>query len=101
MIKYTPAIIVNFAAETAVDRSISATESFLKTNIIGVCTLLSELKDSKTLERFIQVSTDEVYGQIYQGSFVESSELKPRNPYAASKLSGERLAYSFFETYNF
>lgn len=93
-------IVVNFAAEAAVDRSISTTESFLKTNIIGVCTLLSELKGSKTLKRFIQVSTDEVYGQIYQGSFVESSELKPRNPYAASKLSGERLAYSFFETYN-
>jgi dTDP-glucose 4,6-dehydratase len=93
-------IVVNFAAEAAVDRSITATESFLQTNIIGVYTLLNELKNSNVVEKIIQVSTDEVYGQIYKGSFVESSELKPRNPYAASKLSGERLAYSFFETYN-
>ncbi|MBU4333491.1 MAG: GDP-mannose 4,6-dehydratase, partial [Candidatus Omnitrophica bacterium] len=51
------------------------------------------------LEKFIQISTDEVYGQIMEGSFTETSELKPRNPYSASKLGGERLAYSFFETY--
>ena len=51
------------------------------------------------MKRFIQISTDEVYGQILEGSFKETSELRPRNPYAASKLGGDRLAYSFFVTY--
>ena len=92
-------VVVNFAAEVAVDRSIDDPQSFLKTDIIGVYILLqAALKHSK-LKRFIQISTDEVYGHILEGSFHEASELKPRNPYAASKLAGERLAYSFFETY--
>ncbi|OGX23485.1 MAG: dTDP-glucose 4,6-dehydratase [Omnitrophica WOR_2 bacterium GWF2_38_59] len=92
-------IVVNFAAEVAVDRSIDEPESFLKTDIFGVYTLLDALRQSDCLQRFIQISTDEVYGQIMEGSFTETSELKPRNPYSASKLGGERLAYSFFETY--
>lgn len=92
-------VVVNFAAETAVDRSIDDPQTFLKTDISGVFTLLSEARRQKTLKRFIQISTDEVYGQILRGSFKEESELKPRNPYAASKLGGDRLAYSFFVTY--
>ena len=92
-------IVVNFAAEVAVDRSISDQEAFLQTDIIGVYRLLNEARKQKTLEKFIQISTDEVYGQIIEGSFKEDSELKPRNPYAASKLGGERIAYSFYETY--
>lgn len=92
-------VVVNFAAEVAVDRSIDDPQSFLKTDIFGVYTLLQQARKHPKLKRFIQISTDEVYGHILEGSFHESSELKPRNPYAASKLAGERLAYSFFETY--
>lgn len=93
-------VAVNFAAEAAVDRSIDDPQAFLKTDVFGVYTLLEEARRQKQLKKFIQISTDEVYGQILQGSFKETSELKPRNPYAASKLGGERLAYSFFETYH-
>ena len=92
-------VVVNFAAESAVDRSIDDPQSFIKTDIFGVYTLLEEARKQPNLKRFIQISTDEVYGHILEGSFKETSELKPRNPYAASKLGGERLAYSFFETY--
>lgn len=91
-------VVVNFAAESAVDRSISNPGSFLNTDVLGVYVLLHEAMKHK-LHRFIQISTDEVYGQIMNGSFTEESELKPRNPYAASKLGGDRLAYSYFVTY--
>ena len=91
---------INFAAEVAVDRSIDDQQSFLRTDIFGVYTLLNAARDQKRLKRFIQISTDEVYGQILKGSFTENSALNPRNPYSASKLGGERLAYSFFETYS-
>ena len=93
-------VVINFAAEAAVDRSIDDPQSFIKTDIFGVYTLLEEARKHQGLKRFIQISTDEVYGHILEGSFKETSELKPRNPYAASKLGGERLAYSFFETYH-
>lgn len=92
-------IVVNFAAEVAVDRSIGDSRSFLNTDIFGVYVLLNEVKKRGTVKKFIQVSTDEVYGQILEGSFSETSETKPRNPYAASKIGGDRLAYSFFATY--
>ena len=93
-------VVVNFAAEAAVDRSIDDPGSFLKTDIHGVYVLLNELRSSNTLKRFVQISTDEVYGHILEGSFTEESVCNPRNPYSAAKLGGERLAYSFFETYN-
>ncbi len=92
-------VVVNFAAESAVDRSIDDPASFLSTDIAGVYVLLQEARQQKNLKRFVQISTDEVYGQILKGNFSETSELKPRNPYAASKLGGDRLAYSFFVTY--
>lgn len=92
-------VVVNFAAEAAVDRSIDDPGLFLKTDVIGVYILLQEARKQQQLKRFIQISTDEVYGQILEGSFTEASELRPRNPYAASKLGGDRLAYSFFVTY--
>lgn len=92
-------IVVNFAAEAAVDRSIDDPESFLETDIYGVYVLLNELRSNNTLKRFVQISTDEVYGHILEGSFTEESVCNPRNPYSAAKLGGERLAYSFFETY--
>ncbi len=93
-------VVVNFAAQVAVDRSIDDPQSFLKTDIFGVYTLLEEARKQKQLKKFVQISTDEVYGQILKGSFKESAETLPRNPYAASKLGGERLAYSFFKTYD-
>ncbi|MDR1772109.1 MAG: dTDP-glucose 4,6-dehydratase [Hungatella sp.] len=94
-------VVVNFAAEVAVDRSIDQKQSFLMTDVIGVYVLLEQaLKNKDTLQKFIQISTDEVYGHIYEGSFYETSELKPRNPYSASKTGGDRLAYSYFATYD-
>ncbi len=94
-------VIVNFAAEVSVDRSIQDQQSFLKTDILGVHVLLENaLAHKDSIERFVQISTDEVYGQIAEGSFTETSELKPRNPYSASKCGGERLAYSYFATKN-
>lgn len=93
-------IVVNFAAEVAVDRSIDNKQSFLMTDVIGVHVLLeSALKYRDSIKKFIQISTDEVYGHILEGSFFETSELKPRNPYSASKLGGDRLAYSYYATY--
>lgn len=92
-------IAVNFAAEVAVDRSINDPQAFLKTDILGVYTLLEQARREPRLKRFIQISTDEVYGHILKGSFRESDETRPRNPYAASKLGGERLAHSYYQSY--
>lgn len=92
-------VVLNFAAESAVDRSIDDPASFIRTDVLGVFTLLEEARRQPGLKRFVQISTDEIYGQILKGSSRESDEPKPRNPYSASKLGGERLAYSFFETY--
>ncbi|MBN1794153.1 MAG: dTDP-glucose 4,6-dehydratase [Candidatus Omnitrophica bacterium] len=90
--------IVNFAAETHVDRSIADASKFLATNVMGTYTLLEAALDSKT-PRFIQISTDEVYGSIEQGSFTETSPLMPNSPYSASKAAGDHLARSYFVTY--
>ena len=89
---------VNFAAETHVDRSLLGVAHFLDTDIKGVLVLLEEAR-RVGLERFVQISTDEVYGSIAEGSFTEQSVLNPRNPYAASKAGGDRLAYAFWATY--
>ena len=91
--------VVNFAAEAAVDRSIDDPDQFLKTDIYGVFVLLNEARNNTALKKFVQISTDEVYGHIMDGSFKEDAELKPRNPYAAAKLGGDRLVYSFSQTY--
>ena len=69
-------MVINFAAESAVDRSIDDPQSFIKTDIFGVYTLLEEARKHPDLKRFIQISTDEVYGHILEGSFKETSELK-------------------------
>ncbi len=92
-------IVVNFAAETHVDRSILGPDSFLKTDIFGVYVLLEETL-KRNIKLFIQISTDEVYGEILEGSFTENSPLNPRSPYSASKAGGDRLAYAYFHTYN-
>jgi len=90
-------VIVNFAAESHVDRSINDPSTFIKTDIFGAFTLLEEARKNNL--QFVQISSDEVYGQILEGSFTETSPLMPRNPYSASKTGADRLAYSYFSTY--
>jgi dTDP-glucose 4,6-dehydratase len=92
-------VVVNFAAETHVDRSLLGDASFIETDVRGVFVLLEEARRLGTIRRFIQISTDEVYGSIETGSFTEESPLTPRNPYAASKAGGDRLAYSYYASY--
>ncbi len=91
-------IIVNFAAESHVDRSIGAPDDFIKTDIYGAFVLL-EAARKHGVKRFIQISTDEVYGSILDGSFKETDVLEPSSPYSASKAGADRLAYSYFVTY--
>ncbi|MBI4915514.1 MAG: dTDP-glucose 4,6-dehydratase [Acidobacteria bacterium] len=91
-------LAVNFAAETHVDRSLLGAAHFIDTDIKGVLVLLEEAR-RLGLARFVQISTDEVYGSIESGSFTETSLLNPRNPYSASKAGGDRLAYAYWSTY--
>lgn len=91
-------IIVNFAAESHVDRSIGAPDDFIKTDIFGAFVLLEAARKNK-IQKFIQISTDEVYGSIENGSFKESDVLMPSSPYSASKAGADRLTYSYFVTY--
>ncbi len=91
-------LAVNFAAETHVDRSLLGAVHFIDTDIKGVLVLLEEAR-RVGLQRFVQISTDEVYGSIGEGSFTEDSLLEPRNPYAASKAGGDRLAWAYWATY--
>jgi dTDP-glucose 4,6-dehydratase len=90
--------IVNFAAETHVDRSILDAGAFVLTDVMGAYTLL-EAARKFNVPRFVQISTDEVYGDILEGSFKETDRLNPRNPYSASKAGAELLCRTFFETY--
>ncbi len=90
--------IVNFAAETHVDRSIVDADAFIRTDIYGAYVLL-ETARGLGVERFIQISTDEVYGEVAEGFSVETDPLMPRNPYAASKAGADRLAYSYWATH--
>ena len=89
---------VNFAAETHVDRSITDPGSFVLTDVYGVFVLLEACKRFGA-ERFVHISTDEVYGSIQDGSFKEGDPLEPNSPYSASKAGGELLARSYFVTY--
>jgi dTDP-glucose 4,6-dehydratase len=91
--------LVNFAAETHVDRSIMDPDAFIRTDVYGTYVLLEAVKEMK-LERALFVSTDEVYGHIEPGhSSSEDDPLKPRSPYAASKAGGEHLVYAYYITY--
>ena len=90
--------VVNFAAETHVDRSIDDASSFVRTDIEGVRVLLEEFRKEKR-QLFLQISTDEVYGSVEQGNSLETDQLAPRSPYAASKAGGELLAMSYWTTY--
>jgi dTDP-glucose 4,6-dehydratase len=89
--------IVNFAAETHVDRSISGPEAFIMTNMRGTHVLLEAARERGL--RYVQVSTDEVYGSINEGSFTEDSPLRPSSPYSATKTGADLLVSSYFHTY--
>ncbi len=91
--------VVNFAAETHVDRSLYDAGSFIQTDVYGTFVLLEEARRNPKLRLFVQISTDEVYGSVESGSSRETDALMPRNPYSASKAGGDRLAYSYFATY--
>jgi len=91
-------VIVNFAAETHVDRSIYDPKIFVQTNVLGTQVLLESALKPK-IERFVQISTDEVYGTLTNGSFTESSPLLPNSPYAASKASADLLTRSYHRTF--
>ena len=93
-------LVVHFAAETHVDRSILAAGDFIKTDVEGTFVLLEAARRAGGVTRFVQISTDEVYGSVATGASRESDELKPRNPYSASKAGADRLAYSYWATYD-
>lgn len=93
-----PDAVLNFAAETHVDRSIGEPAPFLETNVLGTHVLLEVAKRYK-ISLFCQISTDEVYGSIKRGSFSENSPLNPSSPYASSKAAADLLTLSYFKTY--
>jgi len=90
--------IVNFAAESHVDRSIDSSREFFQTNVLGVHTLLESARKSD-VGIFLQVSTDEVYGSITEGSWDEDFPLRPNSPYAASKASADLISQAYHRTY--
>jgi dTDP-glucose 4,6-dehydratase len=90
--------IVNFAAESHVDRSIADQNAFARTHVIGTSVLLDAVRE-RGVARFLQVSTDEVYGSIEDGSFTESSPLDPSSPYSATKAGGDLLVSAHAHTY--
>jgi dTDP-glucose 4,6-dehydratase len=93
----SPEAIVNLAAETHVDRSISEPDAFVSTHALGTYVLLEAARERDL--RFLQVSTDEVYGSIDSGTFTEESPLRPSSPYSATKAGADLLVQSYFDTY--
>lgn len=91
-------VIVHFAAESHVDRSITSASEFVTTNVLGTQILLDSIKTQKKI-RFLHVSTDEVYGSVTSGSSIETDLLLPNSPYAASKASSDLVVRSYFQTY--
>lgn len=92
-------VIVHFAAETHVDRSILNPDEFIKTDMYGTYVLLEAARKSPNLKKFVHISTDEVYGVALEKSFTESDPINPRNPYSASKAAADRLVYAYNQTY--
>ncbi len=92
-------VVVNFAAESHVDRSIGRPDDFIQTDVFGTFVLL-EAARKYGIEKFVQISTDEVYGSTLGESFKETDPLMPSSPYSASKAGADRLAYSYFVTYD-
>lgn len=107
--KQKPVAVLNFAAESHVDNSIARPSAFIETNIIGTYTMLEAARaywnglpdGKKETFRFVQVSTDEVYGSLGEtGKFTETTAMKPNSPYSASKAAGDHLARAWFKTYS-
>jgi dTDP-glucose 4,6-dehydratase len=90
--------VVNFAAESHVDRSLVEPDGFLRTDVFGVFTLLEAVRECR-ISRFLHISTDEVYGSVAQGSSTEQDPVRPSNPYSASKAAGDLLALSYWRTH--
>ncbi|MCG2718057.1 MAG: dTDP-glucose 4,6-dehydratase [Nanoarchaeota archaeon] len=90
--------LINFAAESHVDRSITEPDAFIKTDIFGTFTLLDACR-KYNVKKYIQISTDEVYGSIEKGSFEETDPLNPSSPYSASKASADMIVNSYYITY--
>ncbi len=99
---FKPNYIINFAAETHVDNSIKSPKAFFKTNIDGVINIIENLRNYKKFKKFIQVSTDEVFGSLNlrEKSFTKSSPFNPQSPYAASKAAADHIIKSFSKTYD-
>jgi dTDP-glucose 4,6-dehydratase len=95
-----PEIVLHFAAESHVDRSINNASPFIETNIKGTQVLIDACRKFK-IKKFILISTDEVYGEIADGKFSEASPFKPNSPYAASKAAADLLVQAYIRTYNF
>lgn len=91
-------IVVNFAAESHVDRSIAEPEAFITTDVLGVYTLMEAAK-KHGIEKFVQISTDEVYGDVATGCSKETDPISPNSPYSASKTGGDLLARAYYRTY--
>jgi len=92
--------VVHFGAKTFVDYSIRDPQPFIESNIVGTYRILEEARKCPTLKKYLQFSTDEVYGSILKGSYKEDSPLNPTNPYSATKATGDMLAISYYNTYN-
>ena len=92
-------VVINFAAESHVDRSIAGSKDFIQTNVVGVQVILDAIMKKNPGIRFVQISTDEVYGSINEGSWDEKCALMPNSPYSASKAAGELIARSYFRTH--
>ena len=92
-------IVIHFAAETHVDRSLQEAGAFITTDVYGSFVLLDAAREANRLRCFVQISTDEGYGSVETGSSRETDEIRPRNPYAASKAGADRLAYSYWATH--
>lgn len=90
--------VINFAAESHVDRSISGVKEFINTNVLGTQTILDAARNND-IETFIQISTDEVYGTIHEGSWSENFPLLPNSPYSASKASADLIARAYHRTF--
>ncbi len=98
--KHKPEIVVHFAAETHVDRSILGSTPFVKTNIMGTQNLLDAARENN-IKRFIYISTDEVYGDIEKGQFYEHTPINPSSPYSATKAAADLLVKSYVRTFDF
>ncbi|AHL23096.1 dTDP-glucose 4,6-dehydratase [Thermococcus nautili] len=92
--------VVNFAAESHVDRSISSPDHFIRSNVMGVYTILEAIRKENPEVRLVHISTDEVYGDILEGSFREEDALKPSSPYSATKAAADSLVLGWARTYN-